>query len=88
MSANGDALPNGEPRSRKSGKTSRETLFTSFLYQYIDEIEENLAKVDLNTPLNQEKLIEVLNASSCELFANFIPNYLANCLLSTLQCPV
>ncbi|XP_017493384.1 PREDICTED: lysophosphatidylcholine acyltransferase 1-like, partial [Rhagoletis zephyria] len=67
---NGDsgATSNGKVKTGKAASQARpkshETLFTSFLHQYIDEIEQNLNKYDLNTPLDSKFLVKVLNAEN------------------------
>ncbi|KAJ6223309.1 hypothetical protein RDWZM_001854 [Blomia tropicalis] len=43
---------------------SRETLFTKFLCKFIDEIETNLSKHDLQTHLDFDLLIKILNINS------------------------
>lgn len=46
---------------------SRETLFTKFLCKFIDEIETNLSKHDLQTHLDFDLLIKILNINSSKI---------------------
>lgn len=51
---------NGKTHSALSTKSNKDP-FTVFLFHFLDEVDAKLRNIDLTTPIDQEKLIELLN---------------------------